>query len=182
VLETACAQAALWPDDLTIAINVSPAEFREGRVVERVAAALAKSGLKPERLEVEVTEGVLLVDTETTRRTMDGLKKLGVAIVLDDFGTGYSSLSYLWQFRFDKLKIDQSFVRAIGKGNHVTDIIRTIVALGRALDLRVTAEGVETEAQASVLKAMRCDLVQGSIRQASGRAGRSGLSEAALAR
>ena len=163
VLETACKQAALWPEDLTIAINVSPAEFREGRVVERVAAALAKSGLKPERLEVEVTEGVLLVDTETTRRTMDGLKKLGVAIVLDDFGTGYSSLSYLWQFRFDKLKIDQSFVRAIGKGNHVTDIIRTIIALGRALDLRVTAEGVETEAQASVLKAMRCDLVQGYL-------------------
>jgi diguanylate cyclase len=83
--------------------------------------------------------------------------------VLDDFGTGYSSLSYLWQFRFDKLKIDQSFVRAIGKGNNVTDIIRTIVALGRALDLRVTAEGVETEAQAAVLKAMRCDLVQGYL-------------------
>ncbi len=163
VLETACVQAAQWPDDLTIAINISPAEFREGRVVERVAAALAKSGLKPERLEIEVTEGVMLSDTETTRRTMDGLKKLGVAIVLDDFGTGYSSLSYLWQFRFDKLKIDQSFVRAIGKGNNVTDIIRTIVALGRALDLRVTAEGVETEAQASVLKAMRCDLVQGYL-------------------
>ncbi len=163
VLETACQQAALWPDDLTMAINISPAEFREGRVVERVAAALARSGLKPERLEVEVTEGVLLVDTETTRRTMDGLKKLGVAIVLDDFGTGYSSLSYLWQFRFDKLKIDQSFVRAIGKGNNVTDIIRTIIALGRALDLRVTAEGVETEAQAAVLKAMRCDLVQGYL-------------------
>ena len=163
VLETACRQAALWPDDLTMAINISPAEFREGRVVERVAAALARSGLKPERLEIEVTEGVLLVDTETTRRTMDGLKKLGVAIVLDDFGTGYSSLSYLWQFRFDKLKIDQSFVRAIGKGNHVTDIIRTIIALGRALDLRVTAEGVETEAQAAVLRAMRCDLVQGFL-------------------
>jgi diguanylate cyclase (GGDEF)-like protein len=163
VLETACQQAAHWPDDLTIAINISPAEFREGRVVERVAAALAKSGLKPERLEIEVTEGVMLADTATTRRTMDGLKKLGVAIVLDDFGTGYSSLSYLWQFRFDKLKIDQSFVRAIGKGNNVTDIIRTIVALGRALDLRVTAEGVETEAQAAVLKAMRCDLVQGYL-------------------
>ena len=163
VLETACVQAAQWPDDLTIAVNISPAEFREGRVVERVAAALVKSGLKAERLEIEVTEGVMLTDTETTRRTMDGLKKLGVAIVLDDFGTGYSSLSYLWQFRFDKLKIDQSFVRAIGKGNHVTDIIRTIIALGRALDLRITAEGVETEAQAGVLKAMRCDLVQGYL-------------------
>jgi diguanylate cyclase (GGDEF)-like protein len=163
VLETACQTAAAWPDDLSIAVNVSPTEFRDGRVVERVAAALAKSGLKPERLEIEVTEGVFLADTETTRRTFEGLKKLGVAIVLDDFGTGYSSLSYLWQFRFDKLKIDQSFVRAIGKGNNVTDIIRTIVALGRALDLRVTAEGVETEAQAAVLKAMRCDLVQGYL-------------------
>ncbi len=163
VLETACAQAALWPDDLTVAVNISPAEFREGNVVERVATALAKSGLSAERLEIEVTEGVLLSDTETTRRTMEGLKKLGVAIVLDDFGTGYSSLSYLWQFRFDKIKIDQSFVRAIGKGNNVTDIIRTIIALGRALDLRVTAEGVETEAQAAVLKAMRCDLVQGYL-------------------
>ena len=163
VLETACEQAAQWADDLTVAVNVSPAEFREGKVVERVAAALVKSGLKPERLEIEVTEGVLLADTETTRKTMDGLKELGVAIVLDDFGTGYSSLSYLWQFRFDKIKIDQSFVKAIGTNDNVNDIIRTIIALGRALDLRVTAEGVETEAQASVLRAMRCDLVQGYL-------------------
>ena len=163
VLETACEQAMAWPSDLTVAVNISPAEFREGNVVERVAAALKKSGLDPERLEIEVTEGVLLADTDTTRRTIDGLKKLGVAIVLDDFGTGYSSLSYLWQFRFDKIKIDQSFVRAIGKSHNVTDIIRTIVALGRALDLRVTAEGVETEAQAAVLRAMRCDLVQGYL-------------------
>ena len=163
VLDTACEQAAQWPHDLTVAVNISPAEFREGKVVERVAAALAKSGLKPERLEIEVTEGVLLADTDTTRKTMDGLKALGVAIVLDDFGTGYSSLSYLWQFRFDKIKIDQSFVRAIGTNGNVTDIIRTIVALGRALDVRVTAEGVETEAQAAVLRAMRCDLVQGYL-------------------
>ena len=163
VLETACEQAAAWPSDLTVAVNISPDEFREGKVVERVAAALAKTGLEPERLEIEVTEGVLLADTETTQKTIEGLKKLGVAIVLDDFGTGYSSLSYLWQFRFDKIKIDQSFVRAIGKNGNVTDIIRTIVALGRALDLRVTAEGVETEAQAAVLRAMRCDLVQGYL-------------------
>ena len=163
VLETACEQAAAWPSDLTVAVNISPDEFRAGDVVERVAAALAKSGLDPERLEIEVTEGVLLADTDTTRKTIDGLKKLGVAIVLDDFGTGYSSLSYLWQFRFDKIKIDQSFVKAIGKNDNVSDIIRTIVALGRALDLRVTAEGVETEAQAAVLRAMRCDLVQGYL-------------------
>ena len=163
VLDTACEQAAQWPDDLTVAVNISPAEFREGKVVERVAAALTKSGLKPERLEIEVTEGVLLANTDTTRRTMEGLKALGVAIVLDDFGTGYSSLSYLWQFRFDKIKIDQSFVRAIGTNDNVTDIIRTIIALGRALDVRVTAEGVETEAQAAVLRAMRCDLVQGYL-------------------
>jgi diguanylate cyclase (GGDEF)-like protein len=163
VLETACEQAALWPSDLTVAVNISPDEFRAGDVVERVAAALAKTGLDPERLEIEVTEGVLLADSDTTRKTIDGLKKLGVAIVLDDFGTGYSSLSYLWQFRFDKIKIDQSFVKAIGKNENVSDIIRTIVALGRALDLRVTAEGVETEAQAAVLRAMRCDLVQGYL-------------------
>jgi len=163
VLETACEQAATWPSDLTVAVNISPDEFRAGDVVQRVAAALAKSGLDPERLEIEVTEGVLLADTDTTRKTIDGLKKLGVAIVLDDFGTGYSSLSYLWQFRFDKIKIDQSFVRAIGTNDNVSDIIRTIVALGRALDLRVTAEGVETEAQAAVLRAMRCDLVQGYL-------------------
>ena len=163
VLETACQQACSWPHDLTVAVNISPDEFRAGNVVERVAKALAKSGLEPERLEVEVTEGVLLADTDTTQRTIDGLKKLGVAIVLDDFGTGYSSLSYLWQFRFDKIKIDQSFVKAIGKNGNVSDIIRTIVALGRALDLRVTAEGVETEAQAAVLRAMRCDLVQGYL-------------------
>ena len=163
VLETACEQASAWPSDLTVAVNISPDEFRAGNVVERVAAALAKSGLEPERLEIEVTEGVLLADTDTTRRTIDGLKKLGVAIVLDDFGTGYSSLSYLWQFRFDKIKIDQSFVKAIGVNDNVSDIIRTIIALGRALDLRVTAEGVETEAQAAVLRAMRCDLVQGYL-------------------
>ena len=163
VLETACEQAAKWPHDLTVAVNISPAEFREGRVVERVAAALERSGLDPGRLEIEVTEGVLLADTDTTRKTIDGLKKLGVAIVLDDFGTGYSSLSYLWQFRFDKIKIDQSFVRAIGKNDNVSDIIRTIIALGRALDVRVTAEGVETHAQAAVLRSMRCDLVQGYL-------------------
>ena len=163
VLETACEQAAVWPAELTVAVNISPNEFRAGDVVERVAAALAKTGLDPERLEIEVTEGVLLADTDTTRATIEGLKKLGVAIVLDDFGTGYSSLSYLWQFRFDKIKIDQSFVKAIGKSDNVSDIIRTIVALGRALDLRVTAEGVETEAQAAVLRAMRCDLVQGYL-------------------
>ena len=163
VLETACKDAAAWPHDLTVAVNVSPAEFREGDVVERVSAALARTGLSASRLEIEITEGVLLDDTDLTRRTIEGLKKLGVAVVLDDFGTGFSSLSYLWQFRFDKIKIDQSFVRAIGKSGNVTDIIRTIIALGRSLDLRVTAEGVETEAQANVLKAMRCDLVQGYL-------------------
>ena len=163
VVKTACRAAVGWPGTLSVAVNLSPTEFRESGLVAMVAKAIEESGLSPGCLEVEVTEGVFLTDTGMTRETLKGLKQLGVSIVLDDFGTGYSSLSYLWQFPFDKIKIDQSFVRAIGVSDNIPAIIRTIIAMGRALDLRVTAEGVETEAQAELLRSMRCDLVQGYL-------------------
>jgi diguanylate cyclase (GGDEF)-like protein len=163
VLDSACRAAASWPELLTLAVNLSPTEFQDEGVVDLVAGALSRSGLPASRLEIEVTEGVFLSDTQLIQRNLERLKALGVTIVLDDFGTGYSSLSYLWQFAFDKIKIDKSFVRALGVNGNVPDILRTIVALGRALDLRVTAEGVETEAQRSILASMKCDLAQGYL-------------------
>lgn len=163
VLEEACRTAARWPHELKVAVNLSAADFPGGGVSSAVRDALAASGLEPHRLELEVTEGVLLQDQESTRRQLTELHDLGVAIVLDDFGTGYSSLAYLWQFQFDKIKIDQSFVRALGFNASVPGIVRTIITLGRLLNMRITAEGVETIEQAAVLEAMLCENVQGYL-------------------
>ncbi len=163
VIEEACRTAASWPEHLKIAINLSPVQFRTGAIAGKLAATCAATGLEPGRLEVEVTEGVLLENTESVSRQLNELRALGVSIVLDDFGTGYSSLSYLWQFSFDKIKIDQSFVRALGKSGNVTDIVAAIVSLGRTLKARILAEGVETEEQAEQLRRMRCDQVQGFL-------------------
>jgi diguanylate cyclase (GGDEF)-like protein len=162
VLRQACKAAATWPEHLTVAVNMSPAQFAAGNVCDVVAAALAESGLKPERLEVEITEGLLLGDTDAVMTQLNKLKELGVSIVMDDFGTGYSSLSYLWRFHFDKIKIDRSFMTAFNQSDaNAQTIVKTIVALGRSLHMQVTVEGVETGEQAAFVHGIAADQVQG---------------------
>jgi diguanylate cyclase (GGDEF)-like protein len=162
VVRRACALAAHWPDHLTIAVNLSPAQFKAGGVHRTVQEALAEAGLAAQRLELEITEGLILNDDASIMRELTALKALGVSIVMDDFGTGYSSLSYLWKFPFDKIKIDRSFMRALGSDDRqVVDILHAIMSLSRSLRMRVTAEGVETEMQATFLREIGCDEVQG---------------------
>jgi diguanylate cyclase (GGDEF)-like protein len=159
----ACRFAADWPRHLQIAVNLSPVQFESDAIVGDIATALAETRLEPERLEIEVTEGVLLRDSPVIRRRLGALQALGVRVVLDDFGTGYSSLGYLWQFPFDKLKIDQSFIRAIDRNPRARGVLRTIIALGRTLGLPITAEGIETENEAAFVRRLRCDQVQGYL-------------------
>ena len=162
VIRKACFSAATWPEHLTIAVNMSPRQFENGELCAVVEAALLDSGLAASRLELEITEGLLVSDTERVMTQLRRLKALGVSIAMDDFGTGYSSLSYLWQFPFDKLKIDRSFMRVLADGDQqVSSILNTIISLGRTLNLQVTAEGVETQAQADLLKALNCNQLQG---------------------
>ena len=164
VLRQACRLAQQWPDSLFVAVNLSPAQFAMGGMAAHVREALEYSGLRPERLELEVTESLLITDTENVLHELRGIKALGPTLALDDFGTGYSSLSYLWRFPFDKLKVDRSFMSDLTvAGSRSREILSTIIALGRVLNLKVTAEGVETEAQAAVLKELHCDLVQGYL-------------------
>ncbi len=160
VLRRACAQAVQWPD-LLMSVNLSPVQFRHRDLVGVVRHVLADTGLPPGRLELEITEGVLLYDTETALRVLRALRELGVRIAMDDFGTGYSSLNYLQQFPFDKLKIDRSFVSAVQQGGDADAIIRAVVGLGHSLRLRTCAEGVETEEQLAFLAREGCDEVQG---------------------
>jgi EAL domain-containing protein (putative c-di-GMP-specific phosphodiesterase class I) len=162
VLHSACATAATWPEPLTISVNLSPAQFGEALIVNTVADALRATGLRPGRLQLEITESLLLRDTEAVMRELAELKALGATIVMDDFGTGYSSLSYLWRFPFDKLKIDASFMRAVETGDASADkIVRAIAALGRSLDMTVCVEGVETKHQADFVDTVDCDEAQG---------------------
>jgi diguanylate cyclase (GGDEF)-like protein len=162
VIRRACTTAATWPTKLSVSVNLSPAQFETGRLTEIVRSALSESGLAAKRLELEITEGLLLSRTEGVLRQLAELKALGVRTAMDDFGTGYSSLSYLWKFPFDKLKIDQSFVRALAEGDeHPASIVEAIVALGRSLGMRINAEGVETKAQAAFLVRVGCDELQG---------------------
>jgi EAL domain-containing protein (putative c-di-GMP-specific phosphodiesterase class I) len=163
VLERACQDAASWGRSHRVAVNLSPAQFRQNDLLEQVAYALARSGLPAERLELEITEGVLIDNSRRAREVLDGLKLLGVNISLDDFGTGYSSLSYLRRFPFDKIKIDRAFVSGLGEDDEAAAIVRAIVALGHSLKLSVTAEGVETDAQLSALHALNCNQVQGFL-------------------
>jgi predicted signal transduction protein with EAL and GGDEF domain len=162
VIKKACKAAIEWPDYLTVSVNMSPRQFENGELCAIVADALRESGLAPHRLELEITEGLLVADTEGVMTQLRQLKALGVLIAMDDFGTGYSSLSYLWRFPFDKLKIDRSFMEVLVDGDeHVGNILNTIVSLGRTLNLKVTAEGVETQEQADFLKGLNCDQLQG---------------------
>jgi diguanylate cyclase (GGDEF)-like protein len=163
VLREACRTAANWPDYLTIAVNLSPAQFGAGSVRDLVADALSTSKLDPSRLELEITETLLLGDNEAVMAELQSIKDLGVAIVMDDFGTGYSSLSYLKHFPFDRIKIDGSFVRDIGAGGKSEAIVKAIIALSHSLGKAVTAEGVESEYQLDFLRRNSCDEVQGFL-------------------
>jgi len=162
VLREACRVAATWPKDLSIAVNMSVAQFEAGGVCDIVAAALKEAKLEPHRLELEITESLLLGDSEAIMAELRALKAMGVAIVMDDFGTGYSSLSYLWRFPFNKIKIDRSFMVGLGSsGRDAETVVKTIIALGRELDMRVTVEGVETATQAAFIGDSEGDQVQG---------------------
>jgi EAL domain-containing protein (putative c-di-GMP-specific phosphodiesterase class I) len=162
VLREACRTAKLWPKHLTVAVNLSPAQFAAGGVSVIVAAALAESGLEPQRLELEITETPLLGNTESIMTELQALKAMGVAIVMDDFGTGYSSLNYLWRFPFDKIKIDRSFMQGFDTARcDAETVVKTIIGLGRELNMRATVEGVESEKQASFLAKADGDQAQG---------------------
>lgn len=163
VLTQACRETAALPEHVRIAVNVSPAQLRNRGLLDVVVAALDQTGLAPERLELEVTETVLLDDDQALLADLRRVKALGVRISLDDFGTGYSSLSYLRMFPFDKIKIDKSFVNDFVEREDCAAIVCSVIALARSLDMVCTAEGVETETQAAMLRAAGCDLAQGYL-------------------
>jgi diguanylate cyclase (GGDEF)-like protein len=162
VIAEACRSAATWPLPLKIALNLSPIQFRDRGLVQLISAALASSQLAPERLELEITEAALLHKGEDTLDILYELRSLGVGIALDDFGTGYSSLNYLQSFPFDRIKIDRSFVSDIAYSAISLNIVRAVIALAKGLGMSVTAEGVETPEQRSVLAAERCVEMQGN--------------------
>jgi diguanylate cyclase (GGDEF)-like protein len=162
VLREACRTAADWPDHLTVAVNLSPAQFIKGNLYEIVSEALQSAGLPPRRLELEITENLLLTDSAGNLSQLKRLKELGVSIVIDDFGTGYSSLSYLWKFPFDKIKIDRSFMKGSdGSGRDAAAVVKAIIALARELKMRVTVEGVETPGQVAFLDEIKGVQAQG---------------------
>ncbi|PDT86983.1 histidine kinase [Bradyrhizobium sp. Y36] len=163
VLRRACADAAGWPSDLAVAVNLSPIQFKEAELFEVICAALTDSGLSPQRLEIEITESVLLERGVENLAFMQRLKQLGIELALDDFGTGYSSLSYLTTFPFDKIKIDKSFIRNLTHQPRSSAIISSIVTLARGLDMSVTAEGVETREEYERLKALGVNYAQGYL-------------------
>ena len=162
VLLAACKQAARWPG-LTVSLNVSPVQFKHHDVVTMVQRCLSETRVQPERIELEITEGVLMRNTEAAVSTLKELKTLGVRIVMDDFGTHYSGLSYLLSFPFDKIKIDQSFVRSVRRRPGAEAIVRAVVELGHGLDMKICAEGVETTEQLDFLESEGCDEVQGYL-------------------
>jgi diguanylate cyclase (GGDEF)-like protein len=163
VVQEACRQAVTWPNCITVAVNLSPAQFKNPHLATTIRGALKASGLSPDRLILEITESVLLQDTPATLRILDRLHSLGLSIALDDFGTGYSSIGYLRSFPFDTLKIDRSFIHDLGIKPDALAIVHTIVDLGRALGMSVIAEGVETTDQLATLQAERCTEVQGYL-------------------
>lgn len=162
ILHTACRQATTWPG-AAVSVNVSPIQFKDGGFTDVVKDALAQSGLEAERLEIEITEGVLLEDAVRAREMLQALKALGATLAMDDFGTGYSSLSYLQQFPFDIIKIDRKFIADLETNEGGRAIVQAILGLGRALGMSVTAEGVETDEQLAILVRDRCQEVQGFL-------------------
>jgi diguanylate cyclase (GGDEF)-like protein len=163
ILRKACSDAVKWPEHIKVAVNLSPAQFRNCNLMEMVADALVESGLAPERLELEITESVLLQKSATNLTMLHQFKSLGISVVLDDFGTGYSSLSYLRMFPFDKIKIDRSFVSELSNRADCAAIVCAVTGLGRGLNILTTAEGVETEEQLDLLRAAGVDQLQGYL-------------------
>jgi predicted signal transduction protein with EAL and GGDEF domain len=163
VLRRTLAEAKRWPDDLYVAVNLSPLQVRDSSIVEMVRSTLHESGVAPSRLVLEITEGVLIDNPDEMVKRINDLHGLGVRVALDDFGSGYSNLGYLQRFPLDKLKIDKSFVAALGRSSNGGVIIQAIVALARALGLSVLAEGVETEHQRVLLRLAGCDEMQGFL-------------------
>jgi EAL domain-containing protein (putative c-di-GMP-specific phosphodiesterase class I) len=163
VLRTACWEAAKWPGAHTVAVNVSAVQFASPDLVPAILSALKESGLDPRRLELEVTESVLLDVRGTALSMLQGLREIGVRVSLDDFGTGYSSLGYLRSFPFDKIKIDQSFVRSASGDAVGRSIVRVIASLGQSLGMATVAEGVETEEQMARVVSDGCTDIQGYL-------------------
>ncbi len=163
VIETACAEAATWAIPMRIAVNLSPAQFREDELVLFIREVLSQTGLSPARLELEVTEGLLLDDTENVVKTMQALRAMGIRMILDDFGTAHSNLSYLRGFPFEAVKIDRSFMRALNTDRQARALVEAILAMARALGLEVVGEGVETREQLALLRHLQCRFVQGYL-------------------
>ena len=163
ILQRACADAASWPENIKVAVNLSAGQFRTGTLFDVILCALVESGLPPERLELEITESLLLQDKESNVLVIQQLKNIGITIVLDDFGTGYASLSYLLSFPFDKIKIDKSFTQGLLTRTDCMAVVASILTLARGLEIAVTAEGVETNPQFELLRAQGVDYVQGYL-------------------
>ena len=163
MIHEACRQAATWPGALRVAVNVSPLQFRNPGFANIIFQAIGRSGLAPQRLEVEITESIFLESAEATLAMLHRLRALGVRVALDDFGTGYSSLSYLRSFPFDKIKIDRSFVTNINATHGDAAIVHAIVDLANALGMETTAEGVEDEQQLAELRHQGCSSIQGYL-------------------
>ncbi|MFZ4806099.1 MAG: putative bifunctional diguanylate cyclase/phosphodiesterase [Hyphomicrobiaceae bacterium] len=163
VIREACATVAGWPAHMKVAVNVSPAQFRSPGLLSVIVSALATSGLRPDRLEIEITETVLLHNDASTLGVLEQIHALGVRIAMDDFGTGYSSLSYLQSFPFDKIKIDRSFIKDIVGNKSSSNIVRAVAALAKGLGATATAEGVETEAQLDAVLSEGCNEIQGFL-------------------
>jgi EAL domain-containing protein (putative c-di-GMP-specific phosphodiesterase class I) len=161
VMRAACREAASWAHPFRIATNLSPVQFLRGNLPELVLSVLLETGLSPGRLELEITEGVLIGDFARAKSVLGRLKATGVSIAMDDFGTGYSSLSYMQSFPFDRIKIDRGFVASIEGNAQSAAIVRAAIGLGHGLNLPVIAEGVETESQMKFLRHEGCDEVQG---------------------
>jgi len=163
VLSTACAEAATWPEHIRLAVNVSPVQLKCQTLALRITSALAASGLKPSRLELEITEAVLIRDNEAALAILHQLREIGVRIALDDFGTGYSSLSYLKRFPFDKIKIDRCFVSDLSETDGSSSIVQAVVNIASSLNMTTAAEGVETAAQRELLRKLGCTEMQGYL-------------------
>ncbi len=163
VIREACLAAARWPEHLNIAVNISAVQFRGSSLMSVIVNALAASGLHPTRLEIEITETVLLQDREATLAVLHQMRALGIRIAMDDFGTGYSSLTYLQSFPFDKIKIDRSFVKDITENAGSLYIVRAVAALANGMGMAATAEGVETAEQLDRIAAVGCTEMQGYL-------------------
>ena len=163
VLHQACIEATKWPSHVRLSVNLSPVQFKSRNLASTVVAALARSGLLASRLELEVTEMVLLQETALTTATMAQLRQLGVRLSLDDFGTGYSSLSYLRKFPFQKIKLDRSFVKDLGRDAGSVAIVRAVSSLGRDLGMTILVEGIETQEQLDRVKLEGCTEGQGYL-------------------